>query len=233
MENRKLRTKYKRLKNIFGFLTFSVWLIWCINLFSENTIEDLWFVIISFVSFGGFGVLSGYYNSLYRKLDAGLKGEEKTGLLLKSLGEGYEILENIHIEFHNKKSEIDFLILSSQGIVIIENKNYNGDLSGFEDDNELIYNKISNSGKFYSSKIRNPIKQLKRETYILKEILKEQDINKYIEGYVFLSGGQCSVETDKILCDSEQLIKVIQKSGRKNSLSKDEIEKIKSILKNK
>ena len=112
----------------------------------------------------------------YKILKTGLQGEKMTQNILKTLPNSYQIISNITIEFEGKRSEIDNLILSPRGIVIIETKNYKGILEGSVDDIDWKYTKTSAQGNNYTTTVKNPLKQVKRQTYILSQILKENNI---------------------------------------------------------
>ena len=168
----------------------------------------------------------------YKILKTGLQGEKMTQNILKTLPNSYQIISNITIEFEGKRSEIDNLILSPKGIVIVETKSYKGTLRGKEEDSEWSFTKTSNQGKEYTSSIKNPLKQAKRQTYILSQILKENNINCWIDSYVYILESQCYVSSEKIFLDERSLIHKIVSSGKENALNGADIDRIKNILKN-
>ena len=151
--------------------------------------------------------------------------------ILKTLPNSYQIISNITIEFEGKRSEIDNLILSPKGIVIVETKSYKGTLRGKEEDSEWSFTKTSNQGKEYTSSIKNPLKQAKRQTYILSQILKENNINCWIDGYLFLHNAKSYIDSDSILLNETSLTHKITSSGKDNALRVEDIQRIKEILK--
>ena len=168
----------------------------------------------------------------YKILKTGLQGEKMTQNILKTLPNSYQIISNITIEFEGKRSEIDNLILSPRGIVIIETKNYKGILEGSVDDIDWKYTKTSAQGNNYTTTVKNPLKQVKRQTYILSQILKENNINCWIDSYVYILESQCYVGSEKIFLDERSLIHKIVSSGKENALNGADIDRIKNILKN-
>ena len=116
-------------------------------------------------------VVFAFCQKRYKILKSGLKGERATQKTLLKLPADYTILSNVSIKYEDKVAEIDNLILSPKGIVIVETKSYKGTLRGKEEDSEWSFTKISNQGKEYTSSIKNPLKQAKRQTYILSQIL--------------------------------------------------------------
>ena len=71
--------------------------------------------------------------SRYKKLNSGIKGEENTQKLLSNLPDSYIVKSNIPLIHEGKRTEIDNLIISERGLVIVETKNYSGRLSGSSD----------------------------------------------------------------------------------------------------
>lgn len=184
--------------------------------------------IVCIISFAIFQ----YCFKRYKILKSGLKGERATQKTLLKLPADYTILSNVSIKYEDKVAEIDNLILSPKGIVIVETKSYKGTLRGKEEDSEWSFTKISNQGKEYTSSIKNPLKQAKRQTYILSQILKENNINCWIDSYVYILESQCYVGSEKIFLDERSLIHKIVSSGKENALNGVDIDRIKNILKN-
>ena len=167
----------------------------------------------------------------YKILKTGLQGEKMTQNILKTLPNSYQIISNITIEYEDKVAEIYNLILSPKGIVIVETKSYKGTLRGKEEDSEWSFTKTSNQGKEYTSSIKNPLKQAKRQTYILSQILKENNINCWIDGYLFLHNAKSYIDSDSILLNETSLTHKITSSGKDNALRVEDIQRIKEILK--
>ena len=176
-------------------------------------------------------VVFAFCQKRYKILKSGLKGERATQKTLLKLPADYTILSNVSIKYEDKVAEIDNLILSPKGIVIVETKSYKGTLRGKEEDSEWSFTKISNQGKEYTSSIKNPLKQAKRQTYILSQILKENNINCWIDGYLFLHNAKSYIDSDSILLNETSLTHKITSSGKDNALRVEDIQRIKEILK--
>lgn len=167
----------------------------------------------------------------YKKLKSGIQGEERTLNILKNLPINYTVLSNVQIEYDGKRSEIDNLIMSTRGLIIVETKNYKGTTTGKENDSEWIISKTSSKGNTFQDSIKNPIKQVKRQTYILSQILKENSIYCWIDGYVYMAGGQCHTDSDKVYTEERKLLQIIIDSGRDNALSDEDMRRIQQVLK--
>lgn len=101
---------------------------------------------------------------------------------------------------------------------------------GNEDDQYWNKYKISRGNKEYIKEIRNPIKQLKREIYLLKEYLKYYGVDLWIEGYVLFVNMNSPVEGEYTVNDKSEIDDILH-LRRNQVLTKNQIEKIISILK--
>ena len=101
---------------------------------------------------------------------------------------------------------------------------------GNEDDQYWNKYKISSGNKEYIKEIRNPIKQLKREIYLLKEYLKYYGVDLWIEGYVLCVNMNSPVESEYTVNDKNEIDDILH-LRRNQVLTKNQIEKIISILK--
>ena len=120
--------------------------------------------------------------------------------------------------------------INNNGIFIFEVKNFSGKLVGNEDDQYWNKYKISSGNKEYIKEIRNPIKQLKREIYLLKEYLKYYGVDLWIEGYVLFINMNSPVESEYTVNDKSEIDDILH-LRRNQVLTKNQIEKIISILK--
>ena len=82
------------------------------------------------------------------------------------------LFSNVSIEIEGKRTELDHIIVNNRGIFIIEVKNYSGSLMGTDNDYEWVKTKISSSGNSYTKIVKNPIKQVNRQVYLLAQFLK-------------------------------------------------------------
>lgn len=162
---------------------------------------------------------------------AGNKGEDEFEHIIKSvMVNGDTLLRNIPIQYEDSRSEIDFLIINRNGIFIFEVKNYNGRLIGNEDDFSWTKIKTSPGGSQFTKEVHNPIRQVKRETYILSKELKAHGVKVWIESYAYLINGRSPVDSEHILHSASEIDRAIHKRSE-NDLTTDDINKIRRILK--
>ena len=246
MDN-KSKIKYLKFGVVIGYVCVAIFVIYFLYSFIAGRVtaplgSDEWYVQfekssqlksnlpIAFIFMVIGSALIYFCQRPYQRLKSGIQGEARTQNVLENLPSNYTILSNIPIEYEGQRSEIDNLILSNKGIVIVETKNYKGNIQGNEDDREWKITKTSGKGNHYQDSIKNPIKQVKRQTYILSQILKQNQIHCWIDGYVFIHQVTCSVNSDVVFTHSGNLIQTILSSGKENALSEDDMERIKKVL---
>ncbi len=186
----------------------------------------IFFVIILFII-----LLLSLSNGEDQKRIAGKEGELQAKKILNHyLNENDLLLNNVNISIHGRNTELDYVVINNNGIFIFEVKNFSGKLVGNEDDQYWNKYKISSGNKEYIKEIRNPIKQLKREIYLLKEYLKYYGVDLGIEGYVLFVNMNSPVESEYTVNDKSEIDDILH-LRRNQVLTKNQIEKIISILK--
>ena len=186
----------------------------------------IFFVIILFII-----LLLNLSNGEDQKRIAGKEGELQAKKILNHyLNENDLLLNNVNISIHGRNTELDYVVINNNGIFIFEVKNFSGKLVGNEDDQYWNKYKISRGNKEYIKEIRNPIKQLKREIYLLKEYLKYYGVDLWIEGYVLFVNMNSPVESEYTVNDKNEIDDILH-LRRNQVLTKNQIEKIISILK--
>ena len=149
---------------------------------------------------------------------AGRQGERFASQVIREiLNEKDVLLTNVKIAYEGKKTELDNVIINNRGVFIIEVKNYSGALVGGEDDYEWIQSKFTYAGNYYHKQVKNPIRQVKRQIYILSGLLKKYGFDVWVEGYAFLVEMNSPVESEHILRTQKDISEAIH-SGTNNNL---------------
>jgi len=128
---------------------------------------------------------------------AGARGEDSTLDVLAALPDSYVILNQIELPNPETKkgfTELDFIVIGSNGVFVIEVKNNNSRIVGSEEEREWTIYKIGRKGTPYASSMRNPIKQVKGQIWILSKYLKERGHKAWIDGVVYFSNPDSDVE---------------------------------------
>lgn len=167
---------------------------------------------------------------LPRQRRAGLAGERRARELIRSVRrEGDLLFANVEIEYEGKPAELDFAVVNRCGVFIIEVKNYVGFLEGEEDGYEWIKYKTTPAGKTYSGTVKNPIRQVKRQIYLLSGFLKERGARVWVEGYALLLQTNSPVESGRLLNGTPEIDRAIHTEGRR-PLDRDAIASVAAIL---
>lgn len=159
---------------------------------------------------------------------AGRRGEIIAKDLIKGvLREGDYLLSNVSISYDGRPAELDNVVVNKYGVFIIEVKNYKGRLYGEDDDYTWKKYKDDGYGNTFEKEVKNPIKQVKRQVYILAKFL--ESFNVWIEGYVLLIHGDSPVQSKYVFESIDDIDRAIHTFG-KNRLSVHTVESIQNML---
>lgn len=136
----------------------------------------------------------------------GRRGEQIAADIIRKVLRGDDVLyRNVSISFEGKPTELDTVVVNQYGVFIIEVKNYKGRLYGNEDDFEWQKYKDDGYGNTFEMRVKNPIKQVKRQTYILAQYLNYYGAKVWVEGYALLIHGNSPVKSRYILSSVEEI----------------------------
>lgn len=189
-----------------------------------------------------------YYKSIYYhetktpykqiRTDKGAWGEYLTASNLDGILNYKKVLFNIYVPKMDAKetTEIDILLITENGLTVIENKNYSAKIYGKE--HETYWTAVYSPNSKY--KIYNPIKQNENHIKYIKNII-DKEIKKdipylsvivYNENATFSNIQKLSSE-NVILCNTKDLIKeLIKKYGNTEPvLNNTEIKQLYNMLK--
>jgi len=127
----------------------------------------------------------------------GKEGELAVSNILNSLPENYKVFNDLMLFGSKGTIQIDHIVLSKNGIFVIETKNYKGEVFGYS--NEKNWKKINHDKEisFY-----NPILQNKAHISTLKMILQEKNEAIFIPIVAFSDECNVSIQNN----DSKNLI---------------------------
>ena len=116
-----------------------------------------------------------------------------------------------------------------RGIFIVEVKNYSGSLMGTDNDYEWVKTKTSSSGNSYTKIVKNPIKQVNRQVYLLAQFLKYYGVDVWVEGYTFFVQGNSPVDCKQVLESAQDINHVIHNGANRN-LTNAKVQEIQKLL---
>jgi hypothetical protein len=136
----------------------------------------------------------------------GFIGEKTAALLLANLDKKkYRTINDLIIRAGGESTQIDHIVVSNFGIFVIETKNYNGWITGYESGNywkQKLYKENHN--------FQNPIKQNEYHIKLLKSALKLFSEVPYYPIVSFASEADIRVETNEDVVHEEFLLKTIR-----------------------
>ena len=193
--------------------------------FSVPVIISIILLFLVFFTFITFLIIKvGAAESPQRR--AGRLGEKvATTIIREVLNDDDTLFTNVEIFADGKQTELDNLVINSHGIYIFEVKNYSGELYGTKEDYEWLQSKMTPGGNFHQKNVKNPIKQVNRQVYILSRFLKENGIDAWVEGYVILLEHNSPVADSCILNTQKEIAYAIHTDSKKkfNKKTKDAI----------
>lgn len=230
------------LQVVFGTLPAVLLLIFAFNsniAVSSSTITEkdnyLWaYISAAAIVLCGFAymLLSRRYNILI----SGLKGEKLLYRIAKKHKNSSHIFLNLPVRYKRNRSEIDMLMVSENGILIVEVKNHSGTIIGGDKDEQWCQYKYYKDGHSTESEMKNPIKQISRQRDILKNILRSQGYDVWIDGVVMFSNPfvrlklNLSNPNSFVVSGEKELDDFINSYKSSKKISGDDVKKIISIL---
>lgn len=163
---------------------------------------------------------------------AGRRGEKiATHVIQQVLREDDYLFTNISISYDGKDTELDNVVVNKYGVFIIEVKSYKGRLYGNEEDYEWKKYKDDGYGNTFEKDVKNPIRQVKRQIYILAKYLEYYGAKVWIEGYALLIQGNSPVDSQYVLSNVSEIDAAIHTFGR-NRLNGQMIQTVMKLLSN-
>ncbi len=142
-----------------------------------------------------------YWQLWYNK---GISGEYSIYKALSFLeNQGAKFLFNLYIPtYNNKTTEIDVVMIASEGIFVFESKNYSGWIFGTEGQKKWTQTLPSGYGNSTKEHFYNPIMQNENHIKYLKKLLN--DNIKYFSIIVF--SDKCEFKNIKVKINSESIL---------------------------
>lgn len=172
----------------------------------------------------------------YNVLNSGVKGEKRLYRAVKRLNGNNIIFRNLPVRYKRGRSELDLLIISHKGIVIVEVKNHSGTIIGNWKSDKWVQKKFYRDGKNTQQEMDNPLKQMRRQRDIVKSILNAAGENVWIDTVLFFSSPNAklrlSLRENDYVCSSEaELMNFLEEYHGGETLSMSYMRNIADILK--
>jgi hypothetical protein len=189
------------------------------------------FISLIFFAFVTYVAAARKYNILI----SGYRGERILAKIAKNLKGNYTVFANLPIRYKSNRSEIDLLIIGENGVLTVEVKNHSGAIIGTDNSEFWIHRKFYRGGKITETEMKNPLKQVKRQREILKNILRAGGHDVWIDSILYFSGSpalKIKTGTDIFITSSaDEILGLIQDyDGSRTPLTPDECADIVRIL---
>ncbi|MCL2108393.1 MAG: NERD domain-containing protein [Oscillospiraceae bacterium] len=207
-------------------------LFWRLRL--EHYLEIAGFAVL----IAGIAIAYAALTRHYKILLSGHNGERALFKIIKHLrcGEKSAVFINLPIAHKGNRSEIDMLLIGECGVVIIEVKNHSGVITGGEGDDFWVQRKSFREGKSVEKKMLNPFMQLKRQRGIIKNILRENGADVWVENLLFFSNPNVKLRIDmhrknnRAFSSKDKLLNYINNLTPHEPLSERTCEKIIGVV---
>lgn len=188
------------------------------------------FIALIFLCNTAYIVLARQYNIL----NSGRRGEKLLYRAVKKLGGNNIIFCNLPVRYKRGRSELDALIISHKGVIIVEVKNHSGTIQGSWKDEKWQQRKHFRE-KTTVQEMDNPVKQMRRQRDIVKSILNSAGEDVWIDTVLFFSNNNAKLrlnlrEDDLVCLGSAELIDFLENYKGKETISRVRMEKFAEIL---
>lgn len=137
------------------------------------------------------------WGRLRRIKRSGDEGEKAVSDALDDLEDVFAVYHNLQGQLDHQRYEIDHLLLTHQGILLIETKNMRGTIVARKE--AWVQIKASGSGKSYEREFRSPIQQIERTSRIFENLIASRGVRLRVQPVVVFS----SPDTDLKLKDQK------------------------------
>lgn len=141
----------------------------------------------------------------YGILNAGVKGEQQTYEILKQLPKDFTVITNPVIHNRGSVNELDFVVIGTNGVFVIETKNYRGIITG--NTSAQNWKQIKHGkNKTYEKEVKNPAKQSYRQGRRMAEMFIDFGISADVFSILYFVDSRSEL---KITDDAEINVAII------------------------
>ena len=193
---------------------------------ANNPFPAMGMFLVGGIIFGNARYKREKAKNIANMLQQGIDCENHVANSLETLPSNYYVLNNVGIKDNMGRSEIDSLVVSKNGIWIVEVKSHIGSIYGEEEDNVWDYERANGQ----DDEIENPLKQSYRQMKILKNIFDDKGIDVFVKYcVVFPNASAVCVNSDKVYTSLDRLKQDIL-LGSNKKISTNELIKILGVF---
>lgn len=235
-----IRCKNQNNRKVFGLLIAQVFLgvspvllliVFVLMELYETKILAIVVIVLIFLCNVAYGIVARRYNVL----NSGRRGERQLQKSIRHLDGNNIVFCNLPVRYKRGRSELDMLVISHKGIIIIEAKNHSGTIQGSWKSDKWEQRKYYKKGQHSVIEMDNPIKQMRRQRDIVKSILNAAGEDVWIDSVLYFSNVSAKLklnlrESDYVCLGSKELVSFINAYDRGEIISKIQMEKYARIL---
>lgn len=193
---------------------------------ANNPFPAMGMIFVGMIIFANARYKRNKVKNIANMLQQGIDCENHVANSLETLPSNYYVLNNVGIKDNMGRSEIDSLVVSKNGIWIVEVKSHIGTIYGEEEDNVWDYERANGQ----DDEIENPLKQSYRQMKILKNIFDDKGIDVFVKYcVVFPNASAVCVNSDKVYTSLDRLKQDIL-LGSNKKISTNELIKILGVF---
>ena len=193
---------------------------------ANNPFFAMGMIFVGMIIFANARYKRNKVKNIANMLQQGIDCENHVANSLETLPSNYYVLNNVGIKDNMGRSEIDSLVVSKNGIWIVEVKSHIGSIYGEEEDNVWDYERANGQ----DDEIENPLKQTYRQMKILKNIFDDKGIDVFVKYcVVFPNASAVCVNSDKVYTSLDRLKQDIL-LGSNKKISTNELIKILGVF---
>lgn len=193
---------------------------------ANNPFFAMGMIFVGMIIFANARYKRNKVKNIANMLQQGIDCENHVANSLETPPSNYYVLNNVGIKDNMGRSEIDSLVVSKNGIWIVEVKSHIGSIYGEEEDNVWDYERANGQ----DDEIENPLKQSYRQMKILKNIFDDKGIDVFVKYcVVFPNASAVCVNSDKVYTSLDRLKQDIL-LGSNKKISTNELIKILGVF---
>ena len=130
-------------------------------------------------------------------IEAGARGEDAALAWLSKLPDTFTIFNQVDVPSEQSRTgvvEADMVVAGPEALFVIEVKHNNGEIDCDESQPQWAVTKTGRGGGRYGKEMRNPVRQVKKQVWLLSEYLKTRKAKRWIQPIVLFTHPDVSLQ---------------------------------------
>lgn len=197
---------YLKYAVISGAIALAGWLYWACLILEPHRLgaPKPWALEHGFVYllvWGAIGYFAKHMWHKYRACHAGIQSKSVGANALERLPDSYHVFTNVRLDERNL---LDAVAVGDNGVFLVLMKGMNGEIEPSRG-KEWTQHKVGREGTEYENTIRSPLPKLTALTHVLKDFLRDNGVNAWIDGSVFFTNARLLEEVGRCYESSSDL----------------------------